>query len=221
MTAEPALALTSLHVRRVQLAFRAFGVDDVEVRPRRCVYRCDSEEAQRRRKLRKLRKDALRRRLMRRQLDFVAFQRIGRPHPKAASLGIGKLTRAEVEEKERIDADPELLALLAARPRLRSECAGGPRPCPYASCRYNLAIDVTDRGAAKRNFPHLEIWQMRETCAWDVVDRGGVTLEEIGDLTNVSMQAASQTLEIAKRKIRDVVEGGPEAWVAAGLPDPG
>lgn len=203
---------------RLQLSFRTFGVEAraVELRRRRRPP-CDSEEGRQRRKLRKLRKRALRRRRQRRQLDFIAFQRIGRPHPKAASLGVGKLTREEREEKARIDADPELLALLAARPRERLECADGPRPCPYASCRLHLAIDVTDRGAVKRNFPHLEIWQMTETCALDVAERGGVTLEEVGDMTNVSMQAASQTLGIALRKLREVVEGGPEAWRAAGL----
>lgn len=122
--------------------------------------------------------------------------------PKPHSLGLAPLTAAERAEKERIDADPGMLAMLAARPRLRSECANGPRPCPWAACRYHLGFDITERGAALRRFPHLELWELRETCALDVADRGGVTLEEIGQASNVSMQAASQTIEGALAEIR-------------------
>jgi len=32
-------------------------------------------------------------------------------------------------------------------------------------------------GAIKLNFPDLEVWEMTETCALDVADRGGTTLE--------------------------------------------
>jgi hypothetical protein len=122
--------------------------------------------------------------------------------PKPKSLGLEPLTAAERAEKERIDADPELLADLAARPRRRSECADGPRPCPWASCRYHLGFDITDRGAVQQRFPHLRLSQLRETCALDVADRGGVTLEEVGRLSNTSMQAASQTIEGALAEIR-------------------
>jgi hypothetical protein len=33
-------------------------------------------------------------------------------------------------------------ALWPRRPRNRSECKDGPRPCPWVSCRYHLALDV-------------------------------------------------------------------------------
>jgi hypothetical protein len=122
--------------------------------------------------------------------------------PKPKSLGVAPLTRRERAEKEAIDADPELLTMLAARPKTRGECVDGPRPCPWASCRYHLGFDITDRGAVQRRFPHLELEELRETCALDVADRGGVTLEEIGQLSNVSMQAASQTAEGALAEIR-------------------
>lgn len=122
--------------------------------------------------------------------------------PKPRSLGVAPLTSAERAEKAGIDSDPELLAELAARPRTRSECADGPRPCPWASCRYHLGYEVTDRGAVQQRFPHLELWELPETCALDVAERGGVTLEEIGRLTNVLMQAASQTAEGALAEIR-------------------
>ncbi len=66
----------------------------------------------------------------------------------------------------------------AARPRTREECKNGIRPCPFASCSHHLAVDVNPQtGALKLNFPHLEVWEMTETCSLDVADRGGVTLE--------------------------------------------
>jgi len=35
-------------------------------------------------------------------------------------------------------------------------------------------------GSIKLNFPDKEIWEMEETCALDVADRGGITLERWG-----------------------------------------
>jgi hypothetical protein len=122
--------------------------------------------------------------------------------PRARSLGIGKLTAAELAEKSAIDSDAALLAALAARPTTRAGCAEIPRPCPYASCRYNLAVEITDRGAARRTFPDRETWEDPASCALDVAERGGVTLEEIGRLTNCSMQATSAMLEGALAEIR-------------------
>ncbi len=53
--------------------------------------------------------------------------------------------------------DPELRQLLLeadlARPKWRSDCEGGPRPCPWTTCRYHLAFDVTSAGGLKENFP--------------------------------------------------------------------
>ena len=60
------------------------------------------------------------------------------------------------------------------KPRMREECENGPRPCPFVSCKHHLFIDVSARtGAIKLNFPDLEVWEMNETCALDVADRGG------------------------------------------------
>jgi hypothetical protein len=122
--------------------------------------------------------------------------------PKPKSLGVAPLTPAELAEQAAIDADAELLAMLAARPQTRGDCKDGPRPCPWVSCRYHLALDITDRGAAQLRHPNLEVWEVDETCALDVADRGCVTHVEIGRLTNVSMQAAQQTLDIALKRIR-------------------
>lgn len=81
------------------------------------------------------------------------------------------------------------------RPRRRGDCAGVPRPCPFVSCRHHLAIDVSPRtGALKRNFPDLEVWEMPPgaSCALDVADRGEATLEEVGEILNITRERARQ-----------------------------
>lgn len=79
------------------------------------------------------------------------------------------------------------------RPACRAECRDGPRPCPFVSCKYNLYIDVNpDSGSVVLNFPDKELWELADTCALDVADRGGVTLEEVGELTNLTRERIRQ-----------------------------
>ena len=73
------------------------------------------------------------------------------------------------------------------RPKVRGECQSTERPCPFVSCEHHLYLDVNPQsGAIKLNFPHLEVWEMAETCALDVADRGGITLEEVGAILNLT-----------------------------------
>jgi hypothetical protein len=81
------------------------------------------------------------------------------------------------------------------RPRTRGDCAGGERPCPWVSCQHNLFLDVQKTGGIKLNFPDVEVWELVESCALDVADRGngeGVTLEEVGALMNVTRERVRQ-----------------------------
>jgi len=94
-------------------------------------------------------------------------------------------------------ADPELDAAIeeveAMRPRLRAECVNGPRPCPFISCKHHLYLDINPTtGSIKLNFPDQELWDLAETCALDVADRGGVTLEEVGSLLNLTRERIRQ-----------------------------
>ena len=41
------------------------------------------------------------------------------------------------------------------RPRTVGDCRGGPRPCPFVSCRFNLLMDVDDRGNITLNVPKI------------------------------------------------------------------
>src|SRR5512140_431155 len=91
------------------------------------------------------------------------------------------------------------------RPRHRGECQSMERPCPFVSCEHHLYLDVNpESGAIKLNFPHLEVWEMAETCALDVADRGGITLEEVGAILNLTRERIRQVEVRGLTKIRDV-----------------
>jgi hypothetical protein len=89
------------------------------------------------------------------------------------------------------------------RPKLRAECQSMERPCPFVSCEHHLYLDVNpESGAIKLNFPHLEVWEMAETCALDVADRGGITLEEVGAILNLTRERIRQVEVRGLTKIR-------------------
>ena len=95
-----------------------------------------------------------------------------------------RLTKEELRDEDPLDV-PDV-----ERPRTRGECAGGERPCPFVSCKHHLYLDVNqETGSIKVNFPDLEVWEMKETCSLDVADRGGLTLEEVGEILNLTREA--------------------------------
>ena len=90
------------------------------------------------------------------------------------------------------------------RPQSRAECQGMQRPCPYVSCAHHLYLDINpSSGAIKLNFPHLEVWEMKETCALDVADRGGITLEEVGEILNLTRERIRQVEVRGLGKLRE------------------
>lgn len=96
---------------------------------------------------------------------------------------------------------------LPPRPRTRGDCEGTARPCPYVGCHYHLYLDVNEAtGAIKFNFPHLEPEQMGESCALDVADRDGVTLEEVGVATNLTRERIRQIETMGLEAIREATE---------------
>ena len=79
------------------------------------------------------------------------------------------------------------------RPTSRACCESSERPCPFVSCKYHLYLDVNpETGSIKLNFPDIEVWEMNETCALDIAKRGGVTLEEVGEIMNLTRERIRQ-----------------------------
>ena len=124
----------------------------------------------------------------------------GRKRPKTMSR------REMLREKRRRERAGEVLEVVDYdRPMTRAECINGPRPCLYVACKHHLYLDVNpETGSIKINFPDKEPWELEQTCALDVAERGGVTLEEVGDILNLTRERVRQVEVAGLEKLRDV-----------------
>jgi hypothetical protein len=105
------------------------------------------------------------------------------------------------------EVDPEETALRGEieklRPKTRGDCMSGPRPCLFVSCKHHLYLDVNpETGSVKLNFPDLQIWELKHTCALDVADQGGITLEEVGEIMNLTRERIRQVETRGLAKLR-------------------
>ena len=133
---------------------------------------------------------------------------------RARTISVKRMTKRELELGRMMYPDSEV-----ERPKTRAECSSGERPCPFVSCKHHLYLDVSAKtGAIKLNFPDLEVWEMTETCALDVADKGGTTVEEVGAIMNLTRERIRQVevkglakLEALKdmSALRDYVDEGP------------
>jgi Sigma-70, region 4 len=134
---------------------------------------------------------------------------------RARTISVKRMTKRELELGRLLYPDMED----AQKPKKREDCIGMDRPCPFVSCKHHLYLDVSARtGAIKLNFPDLEVWEMKETCALDISDRGGTTLEEVGAIMNLTRERIRQVevkglakLQALKdmSSLRDYVDEGP------------
>jgi hypothetical protein len=87
------------------------------------------------------------------------------------------------------------------KPRTRADCVNMPRPCPFVSCRYHRYVDVnTEKKGSqiKLNFPdvldytHLDANRLEDTCILDLAEEGPRTLDEVGELLNLTRERVRQ-----------------------------
>lgn len=133
---------------------------------------------------------------------------------RARTISVKRMTKRELELGRLLYPENDY-----ERPKMRADCANGPRPCPFVSCTHHLFLDVSARtGAIKLNFPDLEVEDMKESCALDIADRGGTTLEEVGAIMNLTRERIRQLEVKALAKLtalqemeslRDFVDEGP------------
>ena len=133
---------------------------------------------------------------------------------RARTISVKRMTKRELEIGRLLYPETDY-----QKPDTREECLEGPRPCPFVSCKHHLYIDVSPKtGAIKLNFPDLEVWEMGESCALDVADRGGTTLEDVGAIMNLTRERIRQVEVKALAKLealtdmmalREYVDEGP------------
>jgi hypothetical protein len=135
---------------------------------------------------------------------------------RSKTIAPKRLTKEELRLRELF---PILDDFEADRPETRGACLGEVRPCPWVSCKYHLYLDVNpETGSIKLNFPDLEVWEMKDTCALDVADRGGITLEEVGEILNLTRERIRQVEVRGLLKLKMVGPGeepipGDPGWV--------
>lgn len=117
---------------------------------------------------------------------------------KSRTIAARRLSKVDLSDGLGIDED-----LDEFRPKKRSECIEGPRPCPWVACKYHLYLDINPRtGSIKLNFPDIEPWEMEQSCVLDIADRGPVTLEDVGRIMNLTRERIRQLEAAASEKIR-------------------
>lgn len=94
------------------------------------------------------------------------------------------------------------------RPKKRGDCAEMPRPCPYATCRYSLLVEITDSGRLVDRTNGGDISLIKETCALDIADRGAHTIFDVGDIMGIAKSRAGQISDGALLKLEEEVGAG-------------
>jgi hypothetical protein len=111
-----------------------------------------------------------------------------RTRPRSKTIAMKRLTREELRVGAAMYPPVDI-----ARPETRAECREEMRPCPWVACKHHLYLDINpETGSIKINFPDLEPWDLQHTCALDVAERGGITLEEVGEIMNLTRERIRQ-----------------------------
>lgn len=126
------------------------------------------------------------------------------PGRHGATLSPKQLRRdARTDAELGLKLDPELAAAIEQeRPKTRADCEGGPRPCPFVSCRHHLYLDVTAVGSIHLNFPDKEVWELERSCSLDLAEEDGLTLDEVGKALQVTRERARQIEAKALRRVQ-------------------
>jgi hypothetical protein len=111
-----------------------------------------------------------------------------RTRPRSKTIAMKRLTREELRQGALMYPPVDI-----PRPTSRAECRQELRPCPWVACKHHLYLDINpETGSIKINFPDLEPWELKHTCALDVAERGGITLEEVGEIMNLTRERIRQ-----------------------------
>lgn len=150
------------------------------------------------------------------ELSRKVRRRRRRTRPRSKTIAMKRLTREELRQGALMYPPVD-----EPRPRTRAECKEELRPCPWVACKFHLYLDVNpETGSIKINFPELEPWDLPHTCSLDIAERGGITLEEVGEIMNLTRERIRQVEVRGLLKLK-MASPSPEEIGAALIRRPG
>ena len=118
-------------------------------------------------------------------------------------------SETEPEAAEPLPEIPYVAEPVGPPPRTRAECLPGGsnahRPCRWFMCKHNLTRDV-----GRFRVEDEEFKLATESCVLDVADRHGATLEEVGDIMNLTRERIRQMEQTATRKLNKILRSNPD-----------
>ena len=87
------------------------------------------------------------------------------------------------------------------RPKIRSDCENGIRPCPFVSCRFHLYLQIATGGNLKVSHKGKEPWEREHSCALDLADDGPHTLDAIAGWIGATRERVRQIETYAMSKL--------------------
>ncbi len=111
------------------------------------------------------------------------------------------------------------VALLSlSRPRVRSQCESGVRPCPWVSCRHHLAVDLLRDGRVVQVKPHWPGGELADERQGDPEATPWSCVLDLVQSRDLTMGAVEYQLDISRARILQLEEHALE-FLYLGFPD--
>jgi len=123
-----------------------------------------------------------------------------RTRPRSQTIAMKRVSRAERAAFAELYPIEDVANV--PRPITRDQCRDHSGPCPWVACKHHLYLDINPlTGSIKLNFPDLEPWELPQTCALDVAEQGALTLEQVGEITNLTRERVRQLEAVGLSKL--------------------